>query len=177
MVLYTGKPLELAEVTKAFATVAAEDLGTASLAVRHVAVAAARVNAIAAYELRAESTTLALLPEDWLEEVACELSNTAGLTLWVTSCDEEVVGGYALYDDGEELERGLGDPDSYTAVPNTAAGKLAGGKHKEIDVAALFSRDVEDEDAALWLIAEHGAMLDKPRKLLRGEHGNWKPIL
>jgi len=176
MVLYTGKPLELAAVTKAFATVAAEDLGTASLALRHVGIAAARVNALAAYELRSQTSPLAL-PEDWLEEVACELSNTAGLTLWVTSCDEAVVGGYALFDDGEELERGLGDPDSYTALPNAAAAKLAGGKHKEIDLAALFVRDVEDEDVPLWLIAEHGAILDKPRKLLRGEHGNWKPIL
>jgi hypothetical protein len=176
MVLYTGKPLELAEVTKAFSTVAAEDLGTASLALRHTAVAAARLNAIAAYELRAPSSPLAL-PEDWLEEVACELSNAAGLTLWVTSCDEAVVGGYALFDDGEELERGLGDPDSYAAVPNAAASKLAGGKHKDIDVAALFARDLEDEDVPLWLIAEHGVMLEKPRKLLRGEHGNWKPIL
>jgi len=176
MLLYTGKPLELAALTRPFATVAAEDLGNASIALRHTAVAAARVNAIAAYELKTRSSPLAL-PEDWLEEVACELSNTAGLTLWVTSCDDAVVGGYALFDDGEELERGLGDPDSYTALPNAAAAKLAGGKHKDIDVAALFARDLEDVDVPLWLIAEHGAMLEKPRKLLRGEHVNWKPIL
>jgi len=176
MVLYAGKPLELAAITKAFATVAADDLGTMSLAIRHVAIPAAHVNAIATYEARtsAGDTTL---PEDWLEEVACELSNDAGLTLWVTSCDDEAVGGYALFDDGEELERALADPDHHTSVPNAAAGKLAGGHHRELDVAALFARDVEDDEVELWVIAEAGRMLERPHKVLHSDLPEWKPVL
>lgn len=174
MVLYTGKPLELAAIAKAFATVIAQDLGTLTLAIRHVPIAAARLNAIATYDLRPRPHSL---PEDWLEEVAGELSSVVGLTLWVTSCDETTVGGYALFDDGEELERELGDPDHYTRVPNAAVAKLAGGRHPEIDVAAMFVRDVEDEEVALWLIAEDGALLEQPRKVSRAEPRDWKPVL
>ena len=175
MVLYAGKPLELAAITKAFAAVAADDLGTMSVAIRHVAIAAARVNAIATYEARAGDVHP--LPEDWLEEVACELSSDAGLTLWVTSCDDEMVGGYALFDDGEELERALADPDRHTSVPNAAAGKLAGGHHRELDVAALFARDVEDDEVELWVIAEGGRMLERPHKVLHSDLPEWKPVL
>jgi len=176
MVLYAGKPLELAEIARAFAIVTADELGTTTLAIRHVPIASARVHAIATYEARAADSGHSL-PEDWLEEVAAELSNAAGLTLWVTCCDEAVVGGYVLFDDGEELERALGDPDHYTSLPNAAAAKLGGGHLRELDVATTFSRDVEDEDVPLWVIAEHGRMLERPRKVDHADLTEWIPVL
>lgn len=120
--------------------------------------------------------------DEWFEQVALELSKATGEALWVSCADHACTGGYALYQQGRQVERVFVDASSdedeaggYEAVPDAAASRFAGGA--KVSVHGVFGTLDNERCAPLRMIAKQGRFLSAPRRVDEAERPNLEVML